>query len=186
TSHDALGADGMAGEYHAEIELGKDGPELVVTVVNVSPEELAGWDTNLYEVSLEVDVGATERFTLDNLPDSFRYDRTVAAYGVNGGVEPVSDKVFRTTDVATHDQSRPRYWDEDAGPMPNVRFATLAADPLPPLRALLTAAERWGATHWSVAVLDERSAEEEWDAGMREQARDEAELFADELARLQG
>ena len=69
------------------LELGKDGPELVVTLVNVSPEELTGWDTNLYEVSLHVDAGDTQPFTLDNLPDSFRYDRTVAGYGVNGGVE---------------------------------------------------------------------------------------------------
>ena len=69
--------------------MGKDGPELVVTIVNVSPEELPGWDTNLYEVSLQVDAGETEAFTLDNLPDSFRYDRHVAAYGVNGGVERV-------------------------------------------------------------------------------------------------
>ena len=38
----AVGAVGMACEFHAEIELGKDGPELVVTLVNVSPEELAG------------------------------------------------------------------------------------------------------------------------------------------------
>ena len=48
----------MACEFHAELELGKDGPELVVTLVNVSPEELDGWDTNLYEASLQVDVGA--------------------------------------------------------------------------------------------------------------------------------
>ena len=82
----AIGASGLECEFHAEMELGKDGPELVVTVVNVSPEELPGWDTNLYEVSLHVDAGQTQPFTLDNLPDSFRYDRTVDAYGVNGGV----------------------------------------------------------------------------------------------------
>jgi hypothetical protein len=162
-----------------------DGPELVVTVVNISQEKLAGWDTNLYEVSLEVDVGATERFTLDNLPDSFRYDRTVGAYGVNGGVEHVSETVFRTTDVATHDQSRPSYWDRDAGPMIDLRFVTVAASPVASLRSLVNAAERWGATHWSTETLDERAAEEMWDEAMRDQARDEASLFVDELARLQ-
>jgi Helicase conserved C-terminal domain len=180
----AIGATGMGAEFHAELELGKDGPELVVTIVNVSPEELAGWDTNLYEVSLQVDAGPTERFTLDNLPDSFRYDRTVAAYGVNGGVEQVAETVFRTTDVATHDQPRPTYWDEDAGPAIDLRFATLAADPLPSLRELVAAAERWGAMHWSAEVLDERAAADGWDAGMRGQASDEAALFAEEIGRL--
>jgi hypothetical protein len=32
----AVGASGIACEFHAEIELGKDGPELVVTLVNVA------------------------------------------------------------------------------------------------------------------------------------------------------
>lgn len=180
----AIGAVGMAAEFHAELEQGKDGPELVVTVVNVSPEELAGWDTNLYEVSLAVDVGPTERFTLDNLPDSFRYDRTVAAYGVNGGVEQASETVFRTTDVATRDQPRPTYWDEDAGPKIDLRFAALAADPLPSLRELVAAVERWGAMHWSRAVLGDRGTAEGWDTGMRDQANAEASLFEEEIGRL--
>jgi hypothetical protein len=55
----AIGASGLQCEFHAEMELGKDGPEMVVTVVNVSPEELPGWDTNLYEVNLHVDAGHT-------------------------------------------------------------------------------------------------------------------------------
>lgn len=179
-----VGAIGMAGEFHAELELGKDGPELVVTVVNVSPEELAGWDTNLYEVTLQADVGPTEPFTLDNLPDSFRYDRTVAVYGVNGGVVQESETVFRTTDVAQQDQLRPSYWDDDAGPSPDMRFAALAADPLPPLRDLVAALERWGGKHWSLPVLDARAEAEGWDSGMREQASAEAALFGEELERL--
>lgn len=180
----AVGASGMACEFHAELELGKDGPELVVTVVNISPEELTGWDTNAYEVRLQVDAGRTKRFTLDNLPDSFRYDRTVAAYGVNGGVEQVSETVFRTTDVATYDQLRPTYWDDDTGPKLDIRFATLAHDPLPPLRDLVAAMELWGATHWSEEVLDDRAEADGWDGGMRDQAGAEASQFEEELDRL--
>lgn len=180
----ARGATGLAAEFHAELESGKDGPELVVTVVNVSPETLDGWDTNLYEVNLEVDVGATQRFALDNLPDSFRYDRTVPAYGVNGGIDQVSDTVFRTTDVATFDQARPTYWDETAGPRIEFPFERLAEEPLPSLRALVTAVERWGALHWATQVLDDRAAKERWDAGMRRQASDEASSFEDELERM--
>jgi hypothetical protein len=180
----SVGASGMACEFHAELEFGKDGPELVVTLVNVSPEELDGWDTNVYEASLQVDVGHTLSFTLDNLPDSFRYDRTVPAYGVNGGVEQLSERVFRSTDVATYDQPRPTYWDDDAGPRVELRFTTLADDPLPALRDLVSAVERWGATHWSDEVLDARAADEGWDSGMREQAQSEAAAFAEELVRL--
>jgi hypothetical protein len=180
----SVGASGMACEYHAELEHGKDGPELVVTLVNISPEELDGWDTNVYEASLQVDVGPTLPFTLDNLPDSFRYDRTVSAYGVNGGVEQVSEHVFRTSDVAIHDQRRPTYWDDDAEPRPDLRFTTLADDPLSVLRDLVSAVERWGATHWSTRALDARATDDVWDTGMREQAHTEAAAFADELTRL--
>ncbi len=180
----AVGAAGMVCEFHGELELGKDGPELVVTLVNVSPEELDGWDTNVYEASMRVDVGDSLPFALDNLPDSFRYTRTVPAYGVNGGVEQLSASAFGTTDVAVQDQPRPTYWDADSGPCPDVSFATLAADPLPSLRDLVAAADRWGAAHWSGPILDRRQADEGWDAGMRGQADRESDAFFDELTRL--
>lgn len=180
----SIGASGMACEFHAELEVGKDGPELVVTLVNVSPEELEGWDTNVYEARLEVEVGDTLPFTLDNLPDSFRYDRTVPAYGVNGGVEQVSESRFCITDVATFDQPRTTYWDEEAGPEPDLRFTTLSEDVLPSLRDLVGTSDRWGQRNWSDRVLTTRAADEGWDAGMREQADSEAAAFAEELSRL--
>jgi hypothetical protein len=179
-----IGAVRMECEFHAELEIGKDGPELVVTLVNLSPEELDGWDTNLYEARLEVDAGSTLAFTLDNLPDSFRYDRTVPAYGVNGGVEQVDANRFRTTDVAVYDQPRPAYWDEDAGAPPDLSFATLAADPLPSLRALVEASAHWGAAHWAPEVLDARAAQEHWGDDMRAEAGREAGKFYEELDRL--
>lgn len=180
----AVGADGMACEFHGELEVGKDGPELVVTIVNVSPEEILHWDTNVYEASLEVRAGPTLPFTLDNLPDSFRYDRTVAAYGVNGGVITTAPDTFRTVDAGTYDQPRPSYWDPDAGSVPDLSFATLATNPIPSLRTLVEAAEAWGAGHWAPDVLDLRAADEGWDSGMRDEASDEAALFAEELTRL--
>jgi len=179
-----LGAAGMECEVHAELEIGKDGPELVVTLVNLSPEELDGWDTNVYEARLDVDAGSTLAFTLDNLPDSFRYDRTVPAYGVNGGVERVDATTFRTTDVAIHDQPRPTYWDEEAGELPDLTFATLATDPLPSLRELVEACVRWGAAHWAPEVLARRVAQEGWGKDMRAEAEREAGKFFEELDRL--
>lgn len=180
----AIGASGLECELHAEMEVGKDGPEMVITLVNISPEELPGWDTNLYEVSLHVAAGPTQSFTLDNLPDSFRYDRTVDAYGVNGGVERVDQTTFRTTDVALYDQPRATYWDDAGGPEPDLRFTTLHDRPEPPLRELVEAARRWGAEHWSTDALERRADEEAWDDGMRQEAREQAERYAEEVDRL--
>ena len=180
----AVGADAMVCEFHAELEMGKDGLELVVTLVNLSPKEVPHWDTNVYEASLVVDAGDTLSFTLDNLPDSFRYDRTVAAYGVNGGVEQLGHGTFRTTDVAVYDQPRPTYWDDTIGDRPEITFATLARDPLPALHDLADACERWGADHWAPEVLAPRADAEGWDDGMRAEANDEAAKFFEELARL--
>ena len=181
----AVGAGSMTCEFRAELEHGKDGHELVITLVNLSPEELDGWDTNLYEASVTVEVGATQPFTLDNLPDSFRYERTVPAYGVNGGVERLSVSTFQTTDVAVRDQPRPAYWDDECGAPPDITFSTLADDPTPSLRALVTMAEEWGDRHWSGRALADRAAEEHWDEGMRQQAAEEADAFRNELRRLQ-
>ena len=182
----AIGAGDLSCEFHAELESGKDGLELVVTLVNVSPPDLDGWDTTLYEAQLEVHVGQTEPFNLDNLPDSFRYDRRVPAYGVNGGVEVIEEDGFRTTDVAVHRQPRPDYWDgEYAGAEPDVRFATLAADPVEPLRQLVSAATRWGDILWSNEALDQRQQEDGWSSSMRNQADKEAAAFRLELGRMQ-
>jgi hypothetical protein len=180
----AVGANGMLCEFHAEVELGKDGFELVVTLLNLSPEAIPHWDTNVYEASLTVDAGATLPFTLDNLPDSFRYDRNVAAYGVNGGVESLAEGTFRTTDVAVYDQPRPTYWDQEVGARPDITFARLANDPMPTLQELVDACERWGAGHWTPDVLAGRAVADGWDDRMRAEADREAAKFGEELARL--
>ena len=185
TAFDTIGANGLSCEFHAELESGKDGPELIITVVNASPEELEGWDTSLYEVQLEVDVGPTDPFRLDNLEESFRYDRRVPAYGVNGGVDSLGNGTFRTSDLAVYDQPRPEYWDsEHAGPEPDLRFAALAVDPLGPLAELMGALERWGAQLWAPATLDQRERDEEWDPDMRGHAGLEADKFGTEVQRM--
>ena len=180
----AVGADGMACEFHAEVEAGKDGLELVVTLVNRSPREIPGYDTNVYEASLVVDAGETVPFALDSLPDSFRYDRSVAAYGVNAGVERLDDGSFRTTDSAVYDQPRPQYWDDDVGSRPDMTFTSLANDPIPLLGNLVDACERWGSNHWGPEVLERRGIAENWDDAMREEADSETAKFLEELERL--
>jgi hypothetical protein len=78
------GLEGFAAEFRAEVEAGRDGPELVVTLVNTSVPD-KDHDRNLYQVELEVIAGDTVPFTLAPTPDAFRYDRRVDAYGVNCG-----------------------------------------------------------------------------------------------------
>ena len=182
----AVGATGLAGEIHAEIEAGKDGPQLALTVVNVSPVDVPGLDSNLYEVQLEADVGPTESFLLDGLPDSFRYDRRVPAYGVNGGVAVHDRGVFATSDYASFDKRRPDYWDEGtAGPMPDLSFKALAADPIRPTRALATALHQWTDAMWSDEQLLRRQQDDDWDQEMLAQAMSEAQRARDEVDRIE-
>ncbi len=170
----AVGADGLAAEIHAELEVGRVGHELVLTIVNVSPPEHPGLDTNLYEVSLRADVGPTEPFLLEGLPDSFRYNRHIAAYGINGSVRQISSTTFVTSDVAKFDKSRPDYWDEAAGPEPDLTFRRLANNPSTPLRELVHAIESWTNRMWSQDVLHDRASCEQWNESMLQEALQEA------------
>ena len=84
-------------------------------------------------------------FTLDNLPDSFRYDRTVSAYGVNGGVEQVSERAFSDYRCRRPRPSPVPPTGTTSGALqPDLRFATLADDPLPPLRDLVVSGRAMG------------------------------------------
>ena len=182
----AVGAAGLAAEVHAEVEAGKDGPQLALTVVNVSPEKLAGLDTNLYEVELEADVGPTVPFMLDGLRDSFRYDRRVPAYGINCGVDARDKGVFVTTDIARFDEPRPEYWDEEsAGPTPDLAMGRLADDPVDPARELASSLRAWTTANWLDEALTRRRVADDWDEEMLAEARGEAAKARDEVSRIE-
>ena len=181
----AVGAQGLAAEVQAEVEPGKDGPELVVSLVNVSPEELVGLDTTLYETSLEARIGKTEPFLLEGLEDAFRYDRRVPAYGVNGGVESLGDGAFRTNDFGVHDRRRLVYWDQEtAGSVPDLSFARLVADPVAPLRELAAAFESWVDGVWSEESLETRADDGNWSDTTVHHAHNEAVRAREECARV--
>lgn len=178
------GLEGFSAEFRVEVESGRNGPEVVVTVVNTSqPDSEGEEDRNLYQVELEVEAGETVPFTMAPTPDSFRYDRWVEAYGINCGVER-RGRSFVTLDFVQADVMRPSYWDASVGPKPDLRFERLAEDPLPELRRLVEALERWGREHWSDEALTRQASEYGWTAEMHEQARKEALQFHDELARV--
>ena len=182
----AAGVTGLKAEVRAEIEYGRQGSELVVTVVNTSPADVPGKDPNIYEISLEVEVGETESFELDDLPGSFRYDRTVEAYGVNGGVTRVAAGVFRTVDYVGQAQQRPVFWDtEAAGDQVDLKFSVLATDPMPALRSLVAANRRWGGVMWAETALTQRAARDSWPGPMLAEAKSAAAGWDEESRRLE-
>lgn len=165
-----------------EVDRELDGsPSVAVVLVNQSVEA-QGIDANVYEAVLELEVGATEPFLLDALPDSFRYDRKVPAYGINGGVE-LSGNHLRTLDVVTQERRRPTYWDTSVGGEPDLRFQRLATDPIAPLEELVEALGRWIEQEWSASRLDDRQIDESWSPAMRDAADGEAENARNEVTR---
>ncbi len=170
-----------AARVEVEVEFSADGPVVSVVLVNATPDDVP--EPNLYECWLEVEGPHREPFVLDALPDSFRYDRRVEAYGINGGVETVGD-TLRTVDVVSADKARPLFWDDAAGPAPDLTFATLSTNPLPSLDRLVDAAAAWGEANWSEQALEHTAADAGWTDAMLSQARDEAGQYFAEVSRL--
>ncbi len=167
----ATGIGVLGAEVRTEVETGRDGRlDLIVQFVNTSPAgDATHRDTRLYQCSLTVTGLATEPFILESLPDSFRYDRRVSAYGLNVGVDRVGPDGFTTLDTPVCSRRRPVYWEPGTEP-PDLHFERLASDPLPSLDALARALREWGARVWSDSVLDERAMQEHWGASMRQEA----------------
>jgi hypothetical protein len=158
--------------------------ELTILLVNTSPKDLPTLkDTTLYECALEVKGLSTEPFVLESLPDSFRYDRKVSAYGINCGVQLTADSGIRTTDAIVADRPRPKYWSvEDT--LPDLTFAKLATDPFQSLAQLVEAHTQWGLSVWTESTLDNRSLKGAWSPAMRAQAELAATEFWVENKRL--
>ena len=169
-----------------DVERGRnDVVELVITMVNDSADSgdtrLA--DTGIYQSLMRVSGLDTTPFYLEALPDSFRYDRRVSAYGLNCGVEQTDSGAFQTSDVVSVDKTRPVYWSVDR-PEPDMTFDALAADPIPHLRLLIEAHREWGSAVWSTDQLDTRAQAEHWSEAMRAEAVSESEAFNVEAVRI--
>jgi len=156
-----------------------------ILIVNRSPKESREIkDTNLYEVSFSIAGLGIEPFVLDTLPDSFRYDRRVGVYGVNCGVEVREDGSLVSVDAPSVDRRRPNYWSVTES-APDLRFATLADDPLPAARQLVASLRSWGSEHWAEVTLRRRAAVEDWSSAMLDEALAAAGAFELEVARLE-
>lgn len=174
-------------QAYIEVDVQRERGELFanVSLVNSGEDYRRLFDPNLYEVELEAEVGQIDEIELDALPDSFRYDRRVPAFGLYCGVEYEAERgALRTLDASSVERRRPTYWDAELGPAPDLRFTALEADPIPALSHLAEALEEWGATKWSPEVLDAREHAEAWTPEMRTEADRAASAFGSEIGRI--
>lgn len=181
------GCDDLALELLVEVKQGAVAGtnDITIQLVNRSKKKGATIkDTNFYETALSLGGLKTIPFTLAALPDSFRYNRSVDAYGINCGVDKAADGALKTCDAPAVDKNRPIYWNVDA-PQPNFAFAELAKDATPAGSALVAALRSWGDQHWSKVTLARRAKEESWSASMVAEATRAREEFLGELGRLQ-
>lgn len=182
-----LGADGLGAELRIHRELRDDALELVIQLVNTSPDRHPHLsDTHLYETRFVVRDLPAIPFELEALPDSFRYDRLVPAFGINVAVSVSDDPVpaIATEDAATVDTRRPAYWNSPR-PEPDLSFATLAKDPVPPLNELVDALSEWNAEHWGDVARDQRAADQRWSSHMCDEFDRARQDVFDEQRRLE-
>lgn len=178
-----LGLADLSCEIRVRTARSSDEPALEISLVNTTPLEVDTFaNGRFFECSMSVSGLQCRPFVLDSLPDSFRYDREVAAFGINCGYE-VTDGAFSTSDQPAESRLRPKYWAVDGEP-PDLRFETLARDGLPSIESLLKAFENWSAREWSDRRFDDRARIELWSKEMRSEADDARRDFESELRRV--
>jgi hypothetical protein len=162
---------------------GADRDAFEVLLVNRTPEQIEGADSTLYEAVLIVEPPDLDPFILESLPDSFRYDRRVRAYGVACGVEETADGRLRSSDVIVADQYKPLFWTANDKP-PDLSFERMSTDPMDDLQSLVEAHRRWGKAEWSDDALETRAREQRWSDDMWAAARGARGDFEAESTRL--
>jgi hypothetical protein len=156
---------------------------LEIMLVNTSQQENVDFaDSRFFEASLSVHDLERVSFALESLPDSFRFNRQVEAYGINCGFE-IDGQVIRTSDGPAATKRRPSFWPSPEE-KPDMSFEGLANDPRASAEALVRLFEQWASRVWTDEVLTTRSAEERWSQGMREEAAKARVEFQDELERV--
>ncbi|WP_431931453.1 DEAD/DEAH box helicase [Nonomuraea jabiensis] len=183
----SVGAPGLAAQLRVTDESSWRGaPELVIELVNVTPEDVRKrGERHLFEVELEITGLRTMPFVLESLPDSFRYDRDMPAIGINCGVVRHPDGRLVTTDTVVVDRKRPEYnFDATDPDVLDLTFNSLASDPVSRIGELIRAYREWGERHWSEAQLFERARNDRWQPEMMEEAKRAAVDYREELDRL--
>lgn len=178
------GSDLFSAEVRVELSSSRDVTWDVQLVNTSSDPDRSVKDTNLYECELAVTGLQTVPFLLEALPDSFRYDRRVVAYGINGGVHVRKDRTLQTADCPIVRRRRPIYWNASDA-VPDFSFRSVASNPVERGADLLVAMKKWGEGAWSESALAMRACENAWTESMFEQALNEAKHFDYECSRIE-
>lgn len=139
-------------------------------------------DPLIYEAQLSCEPSLTViPYQLDQIPDSYRYDRNVHSLGMNTAVEVVGSEI-RTAFAAIAQTNRihPRTR-TDSGQRIDTSFAALANDPIPAIESMLIEAGRWTEQHWGPRALNEMAVAGEWLPDTRERAEADATEVRQEL-----
>lgn len=176
---------GLAAAVDVEVSEHQSGfKEVVVQLVNKSDHEHALAETvckgRLFEVSLALLGMETVDYILEALPDSFRYDRRVPAYGLNCGVRRTNEG-FETIDLPEFDKDRPKFWNVD-DEEPDFSFSGLSNDPLTACEKLAKAHADWGTKAWNLDAV--RGSDRTWSDQMAAQFEEERLGFEIEKARI--
>lgn len=177
------GAGSLSAEVRTRVSRRSGYPALEVTFVNTGPENEDLANGRFFEAELSVKGFPRIPFELETLPDSFRFNRKVDAYGINCGFVVEEDGCIRTTDGPAQDRARPEFW-PSAQLEPALEFDALGADPVPTAQDLLGIFREWGDSVWSEDVLAARATAEGWSEGMRAEAAKARDEFATELSRI--
>jgi Helicase conserved C-terminal domain len=182
----AGGGNCLSAEVRVELENhAAGGREMAIMLVNSSAEnDLIIKDTRLYECHLLVHGLQTIPFILEALPDSFRYDRRVPAYGINCGTEVLPGGDIATLDSIGVSKMRPHFWGSSEEE-PDLRFDTIANDPVSAANELQCSFANWGRQVWSDDSLMQRGDAADWSSEMRAEAASETQKFWSEHARIQ-
>lgn len=177
---------GITAAVQVEVTEDRDGlPELLVTLVNLSQPNQDQKNRyargRMFECSLQIEGLDRRAFILESLPDSFRYDRHVPAWGINCGVAE-QDGLLITLDMPRQEKWRPEFWNARDQNEATFSFERLAEDAISPGRNLLAALEEWGTSAWNRDTL--RREHPDWPEEMFEEADAEARLFELEVARI--
>jgi hypothetical protein len=178
------GADGLDAEFRVRVS-GKDykSRAVEVTLVNTSEDVDTYAKGRFFECRLIVQNFDATPFQLEALPDSFRFDRRVKAFGINCGAIAISDRSFTTADAPMQSRLRPIYWASDHT-APDLTFSILSVDPVTSANLMIEAIEDWAKVEWSDTRLNERATDENWSNEMRSEADRAAKYFYDELTRI--
>lgn len=186
-----VGEKGLSGKISVERKLLQNQNELTIQFVNtsqmvektISKRVKKLEDFRFYEATLNLEGIVLSPFYLEALPDSFRYNRKVWAYGINTGVKISSNNSVQTIDMFSTDKMRPDFWPVEYN-IPELLFEKIFQDPIVPSQKLFDALLEWGNQNWSKSALEKLANEDCWTEEMLNEAIKESEKFDEECERI--